>query len=95
MNRRVLAAEWLCLWACLFLGVTAMPVLLALFLSGDDPQKVFSAFLAQFYSALFGALFGPSRGYSFFMIALVLSPYLMFQWVRSMFWAVQTLRGKD
>lgn len=95
MTRRVLAAEWLLFWFCVLLGLTVVPAALAALVA--DPSSAgggVGGYLAQYYRAVFGAVFGQARGYRLLMLTLVLSPYLLFQWVRSIVWAVATLRGR-
>lgn len=103
MNEKRVAKEWLYLLGCLLWGFVAMPVLFYWFGSllkpPSSPDCSISSFCTEFYLALLG--FGSSsgsyvpKGAVVFVWSIVLGPYFLFQFVRSVVWAWKTVRGGD
>ena len=81
MKKRTIAREWLLLVACVLVGLTVLPVLLKAAL-GSEFRGV------EFYRALIGA-----RDWWLAWLMLM-GPYIAVQFIRSIRWAVLTLRSE-
>jgi hypothetical protein len=76
--KKIIAKEWLTLMGFLLIGFTALPALIMAF--GGQIK------MGLFYSALFS---GSDRAISWLV---ALSPYILYQFLRSLIWAIRTLK---
>ncbi len=95
--KKRLAKEWLTLVICLVIGVLVPPLLALLVASAVGmPADVSWRDGIVEYLDLLAGLFPGSRApldERFFTFAIVLGPYVIYQLVRSIIWAVKALRA--
>ena len=91
--KRVIAREWLYLVLGFFVGLVIMPPLLYMFLSPDSYTATHT--LGKAYLELFETLLGGDGfGSVLLAILIVLVPYLLYQFGRSIIWALRVVRNK-
>ena len=81
-SKMIIAREWLVFLVCLAIGFTLLPVAIMLVFKGEVR-------LGLFYSALFS---GNERMLSW---GVALAPYIIWQIVRSIVWAIRMTKTKD
>ena len=88
MKKKVVAREWLYFLFWFLLGLAILPGALATVFA--PPDEVFKNLFGYrgFYPGLL-----EGRG-CWFRWLIVLTPYILFQVVRSMIWAIKTVTGK-
>lgn len=91
--KRVIAREWLYLVIGFFVGIIIIPPFFYLFISPESYTSTLS--LSKAYVEIIKTLFG-SEGFGSALLALIiiLIPYWLFQFVRSIMWATKTVKGK-
>ncbi len=83
--KRIIAREWLYLLGWLFVGILPLPLVVMLVSLLFFPHVGSKATLAQLYDELMNGVIGDWL--------FVLAPYLLFQFVRSIIWAIRSVRG--
>lgn len=91
--KKILAREWLTLIVGFLVGFFVLPIFIYTFISPADYTSHHS--LIEGYKELIGMLFG-KEGNTEVLIAMtiILSPYLLYQFVRSVLWAIKSIREK-
>lgn len=98
VNKKIIAKEWLFLISFLFFGLIILPMLSSLILTGTLND------IGLFYDPLV-ELGSTSRWYDdngrfiynpdfFNRWLFVLSPYILFNFIRSIIWAIKQIRNK-
>jgi hypothetical protein len=87
-NKKV-AREWLIFMGCFIFGGLILPFLLALTIF---PIRLGEQTILSFYSKFLKALFFEEGDNYIFAWFLITAPYLLVQLVRSVAWAVNTLK---
>jgi hypothetical protein len=86
MNKRKLAIEWLWLLGSVAFGATAIPwIILPAVIGRQGPNYRFDP--KNFYEVLF-------TGDALIAWALLLSPYIVIQIIRSIIWAIGAIRNE-
>lgn len=88
---KTLAKEWLTLIGGILIGFLLVPALVYAFFSPASYTSSHS--LGDAYKELTGMLFGKGgRSEVWVAIAIVLGPYLLYQFGRSIMWAIRTMK---
>lgn len=95
MNKKIIAKEWLFLISFLFFGLVVFPTLVSLIFIG----KVNITDLKDFYDnlttvKLHSMEFESYNTECFFAWFLVLFPYILFNFMRSIVWAIKQVKIK-
>jgi len=91
--KRILAKEWLTFITGLLVGFLFVPTFIYTFISPQDYKSRNS--LIEAYKELIGLFFGKEgRDGVLLSIAVIFGPYLFYQFVRSILWAIKTVRAK-
>jgi hypothetical protein len=91
---KTLAREWLTLTAGIVVGFFLVPAFVYVFLSPAEYTSKHS--LMDHYGYLIGMLFGKRGGSDIWVaVAIILCPYLLFQFGRSIIWAIRTVKNKE
>jgi hypothetical protein len=91
--KRILAKEWLALIAGLIVGFLFVPTFIYTFISPQDYKSRNS--LIEAYKELIGLLFGKEGGDGVLLsMAIIFGPYLFYQFIRSVLWAIKTVKRK-
>jgi hypothetical protein len=89
--KKVLAREWLTLVAGFLVGFSLVPIFVYTFISPKDYTSRHS--LTDAYTELLSWLFGKEGGGGILIsMAIILAPYLLYQFARSVFWSIQAMR---
>jgi len=84
LKKKTVAREWVFFLGSLCAGIIVLPPLLVSIFRGRDT-------ISEIYIELGGCLLGQER-YFLECWMFILSPYLVLQLIRSIIWAVKTLR---
>ena len=91
--RKIIAREWL----KLIIGIVFVPITIGLFAvvgAFISPDRYISTSLGDVYVAFFGPLFDKGHPDRLIVLAIILGPYFIYQFVRSLIWACKTSNEK-